>query len=339
MTRLAARVLGAVKAGGLIAPGDRVVVAVSGGSDSVALAHVLTEIVPSLEATVVALAHLNHGLRGEASNADEQFCRAMATRLGWPAVVEAEDVASEARSRHVSIERAGHDARRCFFGRALAQVGATVVATGHTADDQAETVLMRLVRGAGTRGLAGIRARQGQVVRPLLGVRRHALMSYLEARHIDWRDDESNRDVTIVRNRIRHDLVPFVEQRFSPAIVESLGRLAAIARDEDAFLEQAATAAAASVVLVEEGRARVDREGLRHLPRALGRRVLRRALEETAPGRAFSSRHVEAALELAETKAEGRTLRLPGVLAELSGMGLVLSPMVQTRAGLRSRGK
>jgi tRNA(Ile)-lysidine synthase len=198
---------------------------------------------------------------------------------------------------------------------------------------------MRLVRGAGTRGLAGIRARHGQVVRPLLGVRRHALVSYLEARHLDWRDDESNRDVTIVRNRIRHDLVPFVEQRFSPAIVESLGRLAAIARDEDAFLEQAATAAAASVVLVEEGRARVDREGLRHLPRALGRRVLRRALEETAPGRAFSSRHVEAALELAETKAEGRTLRLPGVLAELSGKGLVLSPMVETRAGRRSRGK
>lgn len=332
MTRLAARVLGAVKAWGLIVPGDRVVVAVSGGSDSVALAHLLAEIAPSLEATVVALAHLNHRLRGDASDADEQFSRALAATLGWAAVVGTEDVASDARSRHISIERAGHDARRRFFDRTLAETNATVVATGHTADDQAETVLMRLVRGAGTRGLAGIRARRGPVVRPLLGVRRHELVSYLEARHLDWRDDESNRDVSIVRNRVRHELVPLVEQRFSPAIVESLGRLATIARDEDAFLEQVATVAAGSVVSVEGGLVRVDRERLGRLPRAIGRRVLRLALEQAAPGRAFASRHVEAALDVVERKAEGRRLRFPGLMAELTGEGLALRPTVEARA-------
>ena len=162
--------------------GQRVAVAVSGGSDSVALARLLHEIATAGKISLAGLIHLNHGLRGDESDGDETFCRGLADRIGCPIDAGRIDAAALARARSQSIEAASRAARYEFFEDAARRLGADVVATGHTLDDQAETVLLRLLRGAGSRGLGGVRPRRGRFVRPLLELRRAELRRYL-ARH------------------------------------------------------------------------------------------------------------------------------------------------------------
>jgi tRNA(Ile)-lysidine synthase len=160
MTPLALRVRRTIRHRGLLAAGDRVAVAVSGGSDSVALALVLSDVAAHAPWDVVGLIHINHGLRGDESEADEAFCRDLARRLGWPIEVASVDVRARAREHRQSIEAAARFGRYAAFEAAADHFGATVVATGHTQDDQAETVLLRLLRGTGGRGVSAIRARR-----------------------------------------------------------------------------------------------------------------------------------------------------------------------------------
>jgi tRNA(Ile)-lysidine synthase len=324
VTALAARVLRAVRAAGLIGPGDRVVAALSGGPDSVALLHLLREILPSLGAEVAAIAHLHHGLRGEAADADERFCREVAPRLGVPFVVEHADVGRLARDARWSIEHAGHVARARFYGRAMEETGATLVATGHTRDDQAETVLLRLLRGAGTRGLGGIHPRRGRVVRPLLGVTRAEIARYLAAHGLVGRDDPTNRDVTIARNRVRHELLPLVERRFSPRVGAALARTAELARDDEACLATLAREATWQLVRETPDGVVIARGGLRALALALGRRVVREALGRVA-GRAAGAAQVVQALGLALRGRPGATLDARGVRLRLSSEAVELT--------------
>ena len=329
MTALAARVLRAVRAAGLIGPGDRVVVAVSGGPDSVALLHLLREMAPSLGADVVAAAHLHHGLRGEAADADEQFCREMASRLGVPIVVEHADVGTLARGERLSLEHAGHVARARFYARAMEQAGATLVATGHTRDDQAETVLLRVLRGAGTRGLGGIHPRRGRVVRPLLGVARAEIARYLAARSLPSRDDATNRDVRIARNRVRHEVLPLVERRFSPRVGAALARTAALARDDEACLAALAREASGRLVRESPEGLAIARDGLCALATALARRVVREALGRVAT-RAVGAAQVDQALGIALRGRPGAMLDLPRVRLRLSPDAVTLT----ARAGV-----
>src|SRR5262245_21639536 len=192
MSPLSARVRRAIARRGLLADDDRVAVAVSGGSDSVALAWVLRALEPDANWQLVGLIHVNHGLRGEESDADEAFCRALAARIGLPIEVHSPHVRQRAIERKQSIETTARVERYTCFDRAARALGATRVATGHTKDDQAETVLLRLLRGAGGRGVSAIRARRGQYVRPLLDCRRAELQAELESRGERWRDDSSN---------------------------------------------------------------------------------------------------------------------------------------------------
>ncbi len=341
---LVARVLAFARREALLRQGDRVAVALSGGSDSVALFHVLRELSEAGEITLAAVAHLNHSLR-ESADEDEGFCRALAHEHGVTFVTERADVASRARAQGVSIEDAGRQARYEFFARVADEVGAAAIATGHTRDDQAETFLLRLVRGAGPRGLGGIHPKAGLpadapqarslglpaeapearrwVIRPLLEVGRDELRAYLSSLAQPFREDESNLDVSIPRNRVRHELLPFLRERFSPAITEILAREAAIARhDEDRLHREAIDLASSIVLRSETGESvEVDVGALRSLDRAVASRVARLALEVLAGGRFVGFDHVEGLLEL----GAGQSLSLPGQHAEWRGGRIRLS--------------
>jgi tRNA(Ile)-lysidine synthase len=325
MHPLLARVRRTIQRHALMPRGAGVLAAVSGGSDSVALLHLLSELQEEGDLAVVGVAHLNHQLRGEAAEADERFCRDLAASRSLPFVVESIDVASAARERRMSIEQAGRCVRYEFLDRAAAALGARRIAVGHTRDDQAETFLLRLVRGAGPTGLAGIHPRAGIVVRPLLDVGRDELRAYLSDRAIGFREDASNLDVAVPRNRVRHELLPLLRERFSPAIVEALGREAEIAREDAEYLDQIVTRAESDVVRRTADGLVLEVELLRACPRALARRIVRRAMEQEAPERFVGFEAVEAVLQLAAGPVQAaRQLDAPGQHVERCGDTIVL---------------
>ena len=266
----------------LLPAGARVAVALSGGADSVALLFALREIAAREGFRVAGAAHLNHQLRGFAADADEQFCRDLARDLQLPIDVERIDVAAASRSIGRSIEHAAHDARYAFFGRAAKRLDAGVVAVAHTKDDQAETFLLRLLRGAGPRGLGGIHPRVGIVIRPFIDTSRADIREFLRGAGIAFRDDASNDDVTIPRNRIRHELLPLLDARFAPNAVGVLDRAAAIAREDGDYLENAAREAAARLIACTPRGIEVNADALLAEPAAIARRVIRMAQQLAA---------------------------------------------------------
>lgn len=297
--------------------GQRVAAAVSGGADSVALAWWLHNFAtrPDPPLAFAGLIHVNHALRGAESDADEAFCRALAARMQVPIDVVAAPVTVTGRSP----EAAAHTLRYGAFTAAASRLGATRVCTAHTADDQAETVLLRLLRGGGLRGLSGIRATHGALVRPLLECRRADLRAALRSLGEPWREDASNEDLSIPRNRVRHELLPVIERvasEIGTGGIEALARFATFAADDEQFLEQAATELAARVVLPGDGVVVVDRAGLAGAPAALARRVIRQAADRVAPDRPWTAVHIEAVWRLARRRQGGGSLDLPGVCVE-----------------------
>jgi tRNA(Ile)-lysidine synthase len=263
----------------LIAQGDHVLVAVSGGADSMALLQVLCDLRADLDLTLTVV-HLDHGTRKGDSAADAAFVEALAADLDCGFTGERVDVPACARRRGVSFEMAARDERYAFFARAATACKAGVVAIAHTADDQAETVLLRLVRGAGVTGLGAMAPRTTRdgvtVVRPLLNVTRRAVEAFLRSRQVSWREDVTNRDRAFLRNRVRHELVPLLQARFNPGIAATLHRTAEVLRDEDAWLDELTRALLVSCR--EDDDLAVDR--LRAVPLAARRRILRRWLME-----------------------------------------------------------
>ena len=260
--------------GGLLHPGDSVLVACSGGPDSVALLHLLLELSRDIPFSV-SVAHFNHQLRPQAA-ADERFVQDMVLALDLPFYAGRADVRASARKMGLGIEEAGRRLRYEFLERAAAEAGASKIATGHHRDDQAETVLMRLLRGTGLTGLAGIpAARGGVIIRPLIDLERVEILDYLRDRKLKWRTDDSNKDEKYLRNKIRRKLVPYLEKNFAPAVVRSLARLAILSRDEDEFLEKAARTAARRVLIRKAGETFLDAAALKKNPPAMARRLVR----------------------------------------------------------------
>jgi tRNA(Ile)-lysidine synthase len=317
----------------LAGPGTRVLVALSGGSDSVALTHILRDLQTARDLSVVGLAHFNHQLRA-AADEDERFCAHLAETLGWPMCVEREDVAALAKREHLSIEVAARSARHAFLERARIHLKADVVAVAHTRDDQAETFLLRLVRGAGPRGLAAMHPRNGAVVRPLLCCRRRELRAYLAAEQVAYVEDESNTDVSIPRNRVRAELVPLLEQRFNPQIVNVLADEADMARDTLQWIEAEADELLARSLKVQGSRLDLSLETceldigvLMAAPLALRRFAVWRAMTGAAGGRPVSFDHVESVLRLTEL-GEAGVIDFPGHRVERIGPMLVLKSRV-----------
>ena len=309
----------------LVTDHSRVVIALSGGADSVALTSLMRGLASDAGFTVAGVAHLNHQLR-EGAAADEQFCRELATGWSLPIEVGHADVRERSRRDRISIEEAGHQARYEFFDRARAALGADRVATAHTRHDQAETFLMRLVRGAGPTGLSGIHPRNGHVIRPLLDVSRQELRTYLAERGQTFREDESNADLEVTRNRIRHELIPLLEARFSPSVVDVLAREAAIARHDAAWLEAEANMAASRIVKYEEGGAALlRRQDLADQPVALARRVAKHVLESVANTPAGFSQ-VDRFVDLIRGERMKLDVDFPGCRVSRDGDRIVVGP-------------
>jgi tRNA(Ile)-lysidine synthase len=329
---IAERVLRTVRKHGLIARGGRVVVALSGGPDSVALVHILRELERAGELTVAGLVHLNHQLRGEDADEDERFCRAMAASLELPVEVGVADVRTLAREQGRSVEDAARVARYAFLHEAADRLGAGTIAVGHSRDDQAETFVLRLIRGSGPRGLAGILPKAGRVVRPLLEISRAELRAYVAERGIAYREDATNACLDVPRNRVRHELIPYLAREFSPGIVDVLAREAAIAREDEDRLQNEAIDLATSVVLRDIHGAQVDVGALTSLHPALAARVARIALSELAGNRFLGFDHLERFLDLVRNGAAGAALSLPGQQAVHRGQRVLLRPAPQRGA-------
>ena len=299
-------------------------VALSGGSDSVALLYLMHDLQRDGDFSVVGVAHLNHQLRGAESDQDETLCRKIAASLSLPIVVESFDVAAAAHQARRSIEQTARRLRYEFLHRAAASLGADRIAVGHTRNDQAETFLLRLLRGAGPVGLAGIRPRSGIVVRPLLEVEREELREYLRGRGVEFREDASNLDVAIPRNRVRHELLPLLRDRFSPSIVQTLSREADIAREDAEYLDELVAHAATNLIRRTADGIVIDVPALRACPAALARRILRRAMLQAAPDQFVGFEAVESVLNLADDLCEARQIDVPGQRAERCGETIVL---------------
>jgi tRNA(Ile)-lysidine synthase len=288
-----------------------VVLGLSGGADSVALLDALVSLSGRRGFHVVA-AHLDHGLR-PGSTDDASFCRALCERLGVPLRAASADVAARARRERGGLEQAARRERYAFLRRVREETGASVIAVAHTRDDQAETLLLRLLRGAGATGLGGMRPRSGDLVRPLLRVSRDEVLAHLRERGLAWREDPTNVDMRHTRNRIRHELLPYLEARFNPSLREGLSRTARILRDEADHLATEAEALLDEIARVDGDQVRLDRHALARAPLAVARVAVRQALGRAGGLGRVGAVHVDRVLALARSKtASGRRLPLPG---------------------------
>jgi tRNA(Ile)-lysidine synthase len=310
---LAQSVLHYIRRNKLLKAGDRVGVAVSAGADSVALLRLLLELRKEI-GIVLSVIHFNHKLRGAESEADEQFVTDLARRNKLELHRESGDVEGYATQKHLSLETAGREMRYGYFSKLL-ETGLDRIATAHTVDDQAETVLLKIVRGAGTRGSAGIYPQllvhgsqfsEKTIVRPLLGTRRRELEAYLRGLGQGWREDSSNRDLRHSRNRVRHGILPRLERHLNPAVRETLAEVAEIARADEQYWQQEVARVLPQVWKAGALQLTVFAE----LPLALRRRVVRAAGESLGLSLEFG--HVEDVLHVACDAEPGKSGMLPG---------------------------
>jgi tRNA(Ile)-lysidine synthase len=288
--------------------GETLIVGLSGGADSVALLDVLVTLAGERGFGVEA-AHLDHGLRPD-SAADAAFCRELCRVFGVRLHEGVADVAGRACRERRGVEDAARRERYAFLLQVRAAAGARAVAVAHTRDDQAETVLLRLLRGAGPAGLAAMRTRRGALLRPLLAASRQQVLAHLRERGLTWREDATNADPRFARNRVRAELLPYLEQRFNPRVREALAAAAALAAEESDLVERQSRTWLARHARRQGGAVLLPVPALARRPKALARRILRGAL--AAAGCAAGRIHIERLLALCRGgRASGRRLSLP----------------------------
>ena len=308
-----AKALGAVVAAALaeagVRRGDGLVVAVSGGVDSMVLLDVLVRLAPRLGVRLHVV-HIHHGLRGRSAERDAALVAAEAARYALP--VSVERLTAARRARGTSMQAWARSARYARLDAVRRRIRAAWVLTAHNRNDQAETVLLNLLRGAGPRGLAGMPAIRGRILRPLLGAWRAEIERYAAARGVRFREDPSNRSVAYRRNRIRRQLLPMLAREYNPRIAEVLAALAEQAREDDDALTSRASALGVTAVRVRGRAVGVNRRALSGAPPAVARRLFQEAFRRaTAAGHGLTRRHLAALTRLAD---RGGEVRLPGGL-------------------------
>ncbi len=296
----------------MFAPGDRVLVGVSGGPDSVALLHLLDALAPAYHLQL-GVAHLNHGLRSPAADIEAAHVAQLAENL---------DLAFHVKQIHLdpqqgALEDRARQARYRFFNEVADRRGYTKIALGHQADDNAESVLLHLIRGSGLRGLSGIPpVRSPRVVRPLINIHRAEIMTYLKRRHLPYMLDDSNTDLRFDRNRIRHQLLPLLQRDYNPNITATLHRTAGICRDEDQWLDRHLQPVVDKMTTDSTpGSLVLNLDQLTGQPHVLKRRLIRSALRQWRGHlKRITALHVEAMIDLIASDRSGGHLNLPGGL-------------------------
>ena len=297
---------------GLLDRDSSVLVGLSGGADSVALLVVLCRLAPRNGWTVKA-AHFNHGIRGVGAEEDELFCRDLCDEMGVPFYSETGDVPAYAKENSLSIETAGRLLRYDFLGRIASRTGCGSIAVAHHMDDNAESILLHMIRGSGLYGLTGIKPMRSGVIRPLLGVRKREIEAYLETEGILYRTDETNLLPEGSRNRIRLDVVPYIEKHLNPAVVPTLCSMAELLSEDEAYLSAEAKRAYEAARRGDG----LERAKVAALPGPIKTRVIRMALADAGALVDIERVHVEAVAELL-TARTGARLTLPGIEARTS---------------------
>ncbi|MFO7295079.1 MAG: tRNA lysidine(34) synthetase TilS [Caldicoprobacter sp.] len=307
----------------MLLSGERVLVGISGGPDSVALLHVLKRIERDMGIEVYA-AHVHHGIRGTVADQDAEFVAQLCQQWDVPLFVERANVPRLADEWGMTLEEAGRIVRYRFFDEVLQDIRGHKIALGHNRDDQAETILHHILRGTGMQGLQGIRpVRQNKIIRPLIEVSRAEIEEYCHQNGLDFRLDTTNQDVAYTRNRIRHELIPYIKQHFNPNIVDALVRMGTIIRDEEEFLQDYCRKEYDKLVRVSnQNQLRIDLQGFLMQPIAVRRRVLRmalRAMSGTLDN--IGANHVEEVLDMASNCTTGAMLMLPSGIRVLKDYG------------------
>ncbi len=306
------RVRKTIRDHGMLFVGEHVVVAVSGGPDSTALLLCLHAIAPDLQLKLTA-AHLNHQIRGAEADADEAFVREMSAGLGIPFISETIDIKQQAKTEKQNLEELARQRRYDFLLRTARDAGAQKIAVGHTLNDQAETALFRFLRGSGIEGLSAIHpVVQGTVIRPLLECSRDSVLRYLKRLGAGHREDLTNKDFRHSRNRIRQELLPYLEKHFNPQLTATLAREAGLAREAWSFIESQSKASLEKIrYRTGEGISLRIADFLKIHP-ALQKQVLREALREWLGSlRGIASSHIEAFLSLFQTGRSGAQVQFP----------------------------
>jgi tRNA(Ile)-lysidine synthase len=330
---LVADVRACIEAHAMLPPGAKVIVAVSGGADSMALLSALFRLRLVYNMTLI-VAHVNHQLRGEEAEQDALFVEQQAAHLGLPFHQACVDVKALQQSAGMSVQQAARQLRYRFLLALHQTLNATRIALGHTADDQAETLLMRFVRGSGPAGFAGIPPVRLPFIRPLITVSRPAIYSYLQSEHNAWVEDSSNAHMVYLRNCVRHDLLPKLQQ-YNPQVVRRLNELADMLRADSQVLEQQVDEWALQT-LAWQTRYRVEISGrfFSLAPVAIQRRLLRRVIEALAVSpEAVSFRHIEHLRQFVVSGNQEQRCSLPGEIgAERRAETILLWRMSRARS-------
>ena len=297
----------------MVENGDAVLVAVSGGADSVALVHILLELAPKY-CLRLAVAHLNHCLRETESDRDEAFVASLAGQLELPFYIGREDVSRYQKQHRLSLEDAARQVRYRFYDAIAGKYGYDKIALGHHGDDNAELVLMNLMRGSGPLGLSGISPVRGnKIVRPLIKLRRSEIMDYVTLKKLDYVADSSNWDLKFHRNKIRVRLIPLLENGYNPKLVDSLNRLTAIVGAEEAWIEDLIQPIyEKAIVSKEKNKLGLSVAALNQQPLAVRRRLVRKGISGVKGNlRRMTFAHVESVCRLAQTGPVCGFLDLP----------------------------
>ena len=311
---LIAKVKQTAKRFGMLHTGERIVVAVSGGPDSVCLLSALRALSGEFNISL-HIAHLDHMFRGRESAEEALFVTRLATKLQVPITTEKIDVPAFCRERGLSPQEGARMARYDFFNSVAVAIGASRIATGHTADDQAETLIMRLLRGAGVSGLSAIPPVSGNIIRPLLEITRDEVLAYVKENGLAFVMDPSNSKPVYTRNKIRSDLIP-VLKRFNPRIVETLAAEAAILREENKAMEDCLIAVTSGMIRQKAASVILMRDAFCALPQAFKRRLFKKVADIVSGAEVgLSLVQIDRALAFMMSAQTGRTLRLPYRLA------------------------
>lgn len=304
----------------LIEKGDKIVVAISGGPDSVCLLHALYRLKEEYDLELYGV-HLNHNFRGIEAQIDAQYVSNLCDGLNILCFIKSVDVPQYAEKYGLSPEEAGRILRYDFFEEVAQRANATKIAVAHNKNDQAETVLMRLLRGTGLQGLTAIHIRREKVIRPLLNIDRKSIEEYCETYNLSPRIDKSNLESIYYRNKIRLELIPYLEENYNPNIMENLVKTAKVLKKDFDFIEEKAREVYASLVnSQDEHRLELPIEGIQGLHNALQSRVIRLAAEQLL-GRqeVLEYKHVQDVLELMQKGLTGKKINLPmGLIAKIN---------------------
>lgn len=312
----------------LLGKGSKIIVGVSGGPDSVCLLDVLNKLKSKYNLKII-IAHVNYGLRGKDSDGDEKFVGGLAEKYGLE--IQVLNI-----KKNTSLLREGgrsprendmRDIRFYFFEKIRSENNFDVIAVAHNQDDQAETVLMRIIRGAGLQGLGSIRPKNGKIIRPLLKTSRKDILEYLKRNNLNYRIDKTNEDTKFSRNQVRHELIPFLEKEYNPVIKETLANAAGNISDDYDFISKKAKAKMDKICAVSENRVEIRISDIKELHFALQRQVIRLAILEAKKNlRDVENSHIEEIFKIIKSeKGKSQKVEFKGLKVVRKGDSIQIS--------------